>query len=352
MAQHPGSRNFQRWLVIPCRHADSNRAFDLGKIRSTVSAVEEYWNAMAEWFFSVRGGYVLATGALPFGNDPVILPWTIADDAGIAAPERLKRIVDAALSMPNPNPGFQTRPERLWMDWRWFTGIVILKANGGAAGMLPKSPMLLPSGRMQSGKPEGHWLSALPYDVIEMSLDNFSHASLAKEIGRTLGFGAVDDDYDLMGPVPGPLQYTAPVNGAGFGSPDWGGVGPGVSSGLLAGRGWLADWMIQGVDDEGGGGIPLPTVGTVELTPLHRNRTPRGGTVRADIGPYSFELRVPSGWDSGIRNPVVLARDSNGPPTALTVGGRISWGGGPIEITGGGSVTVTALTADHATLSY
>lgn len=348
LPQQPGSRSFQRWLVIPCRHADSKRTFDLGAVRSTVGAVEDYWNAMAAGAFSVRGAYVLATGIEPSGNDPVILPWTMAQDAGISAVDRVKRSVEAALSMPNPNR--PDNPERLWMDWRWFTGIIILKTNGRGARVLRGSPLQLPSGRLPSGKADGHRLPELPYDVIEMSLSEFSQAALARSIGRTLGFGDANDGYDLMGPA-SEAQYTSPVSAASFGSPDWGGTGPGLGSGSLKRKGWLPDALTQ-VIAMGAEGEESPKVGTIELSPLHRRDAPREGVVRADLGPYHFELRVPAGWDSGIPKPVVLARDSAGQVTALELGGHIGWGDEIMDAAGGGRVTVTSLSAERATLSY
>jgi hypothetical protein len=53
----------------------------------------------------------------------------------------VRRTIEAALSMANPL--HSDKPERLWMDWGWFTDIIILKSNGGGAGMVSKRHLLL-----------------------------------------------------------------------------------------------------------------------------------------------------------------------------------------------------------------
>jgi hypothetical protein len=336
LPQTTASRRFQRWLVIPCRHAESTYNFDLSKVRETVTAVEDYWNDMAESAFSFGGGYVLALGADYVGNDPTPLPWNLASDASRPAYERVHTAAYATLNRPYP---VKPQPDQLlWMDWRWFTGIVILRAEGGGAGALD-APMLLDAGSLS------HALPPLSYDMIEMSMDDFSHATLARNIGRTLGLrDRPADRFDLMGPIPGALQYTAP-QAASFGDARWGAMGPGLGTAQLRQRGWLEPSQVKSV---------AHGRGAIELQPVTRAGVKRAGTVRAEIGDHSFELRVPSGWDTGIATPVVLRVDDDQPPVEMQLGARFNWGAEGViaYFIGGGYVDVKAISSTQATLEY
>jgi hypothetical protein len=152
-----------------------------------------------------------------------------------------------------------------------------------------------------------------------------------------------------MGPDGTALRYTAEPDGSGgwiFGDPAWGEMGPSVTTAKLKERGWLADAAIFRPPAN------LSTAaGGLTLSPVYRERQARSGIVRAEIGPYALELRVPSGWDRKIGKPIVLATGPAG-EQVLKAGDSVSWGGDMPELTGGGAIEITAITNDYATIGW
>jgi hypothetical protein len=353
LPQFPGSRHFQRWLVLPCRHAGSSSTFDLGRVRSVLRAAERFWDEMAAGAFSFGGSYVLSSSLSADGNGHIELPWELPKDWELAAPDRVRKSVDAALSMIDPSGG--EHPHRFFQDWRWFTGIIVLRDKGGGAGFLGQMPLpsgVRPTGLGSAAGDMGVRLDPLPYDVIELSYDELDQRRLAQEIGRSVGVGlAPRDSYTVMAQGGTKHAYTAPASGSTFGDVAWGAMGPSVDAGALSGRGWLGGAEID-VKPRSGGKLAKYASGSVTLSPLCRAGARRAGTLRALIGPYAFELRVPSGWDSGLSAPVVLASQVGLPARALTTTGTVSWGSGMPELGGGGHVTVDELDGNHAKLSY
>ncbi len=353
LPQSPGSRHFQRWLVLPCRHAGSSSTFDLGRVRSVLKAAERFWNEMAADEFSFGGSYVLSSSLSWEGDGHIELPWELGEDWELAAPDRVRKSVDAALSMIDPTKG--EHPHRFFQDWRWFTGIIVLRGQGGGAGFLGQLPLpsgVRPTGLGDAADDMGVRLDPLPYDVIELSYDELDHRRLAQEIGRSVGVGlAPRDSYTVMAQGGTTLAYTVPASGSTFGDVAWGATGPSVDAGALSERGWLGGAETT-VTPRVGGRLAKYAAGSVTLSPLCRAGVARGGTLRAMIGPYAFELRVPSGWDSGLPAPVVLASQVGLPVRALTTGASVSWGSVMPQLGGGGHVTVDELDGNHATLSY
>lgn len=351
--QSAASRRFQRWLVLPCRHADDTADFDLGRVRSILGAAERFWNDMSGPAFAFGGSYVLSSSLKNDDNGHIELPWQLAHDSDLSAPDRAAKSVDAALTMIDPAGGKD--PHRFFQDWRWFTGIIVLRRHGGGDGFLGQLPLpsgVLPTGLGGAGGDMGVRLDRLPYDVIELSVDDLTQQRLSQEIGRSVGFPLTPrDSYTVMAQAGTTHAYTAPATGSTFGDVIWGPTGPSVDAGALSERGWLNGNEVT-ITPTTGSSFAKYAAGAVTLSPLCRAAIVRGGTLRLLIGPYAFELRVSSGWDSGLKTPTVLATRVGAPARPLALGESISWGSLIPQIGGGGHVTVDDLDSHHASLSY
>jgi hypothetical protein len=340
LAQTDTARTFKRWLVIPYRASDSTASFAHGKTADLVAAVEQYWRDMAGPAYWTAGAYVLSADSDPNGNGPFVVPWTISQLKQLGLGARVKRVIFAALSLPNP----ENKDETLAMDWRWFTGIILLSCDSNGQGY--GGSMTLDAGV----SPQGTRIGQLPFDVIEVPYPT-TQSILARTVGHALGLGRTDNPYSGMADDGKALVYSAPQNNSPFGKSDWGPMGPSLSSGELRDRGWLPDSAVKVVSPSSGGSS-LTTLGTVTLSPLFRENVGRPGVIRAEIGRYAFELRTPSGWDRGINAPIVLAYGTDPVPLPLGNGDGVAWGGNISALTGGGLIQVTSLTNDEATLTY
>jgi hypothetical protein len=192
-------------------------------------------------------------------------------------------------------------------------------------------------------------LAPLDFDVLELPATGLTHARLAQEVGRSLGFAGSNSPYELMADDATALRYPG-VTGPG----SWGAMGPAVGSASLKDRGWLPDWQVRTVSGQSGGRHPRPTIGSVTLKPLVLEGERRGGVVRLEIGGYALEMRAKSSWDRGIpKSSVVLAYQVGvDSPTLLYAGDEVGSGGNHPEITGGVRVAVTKLTDTEALISY
>jgi hypothetical protein len=253
------------------------------------------------------------------------------------------------------DPSGGKHPHRFFQDWRWFTGVIVLRRHGGGAGFLGQLSLpsgVLPKGLGDAGDDMGVRLGPLSYDVIELSFDELNQQRLAREIGRGIGFEvAPGDSYTVMAQGATSHAYTAPASGPTFGDVAWGAMGPSVDATALSERGWLGG-SEKTVTPQAGNKLVKYAAGSVTLSPVCRADLARGGTLRALIGPYAFELRVPSGWDSGLSSPMVLASQVGAPVQSLTRWESVTWGSAIPQLGGGGHVTVDELDADHASLSY
>jgi hypothetical protein len=348
LGQGPGWRPFGRWLVIPYRASDSTATFDRGELKETLAFAERFWRDMAGPRFATAGGYALSPDAKEDGNGSFLLANTRAEHAARPAADRVAAVVDTALSLPNPVEARQTMP----MDWRWFTGLILVGGDGPSAGYLGQLQLdsgVLPAEISCETSDRPRRLSPLIYDVIELGLKTFNPNQLAVEVGRALGFTDVDHPYSLMGKGDGTFLPSAPIVTA---APDPWPIGPSLSTGELNERGWLDDHQTVVVQPPAGGKTSQPKIGDVTLSPVFTASGGRQGIVRAEIGRYELELRSPSGWDHHLRGPVVVAYEAGADPQPLHLGDELTWGSSVPELSGGGRVQVTALSDTAATLAY
>lgn len=306
-------RDWQRFLLIPYRLTGSTATFDRPKANEVLAAAEQFWRDMAGEYHWLRDSRILASGTDDAGGDPFTANLTAAEAGDPAA--RTVAAVTAALAATNPANNKQVLP----MDWRWFSGIVLLSLDGCEAGYL--GPHDLPSGVFPSEHPDpaydhGDPLPDLPYELIELSAADLSQATLARSLGQAMGFPLSDTPYSLMNSDNTALRFT-PASGAAFGMPTWGPTGPSLTAEELEAHGWLGtDAKYQVTVDESG-----YAQGSIELIPMYDGVSGRSGLVLATIGPYNFQLRGTHGWDSGISDPLVLA---NGIPQRLH--DSVTWG--------------------------
>jgi hypothetical protein len=347
LPQQENARSFARWLVIPYRASDSAAGFDRKKTATILAGVERFWTDMAAGAFSESGGRILTPDKDSGGSGSFTLKDNLSSLGQLSASDRASAVVEAALSSPNPADTGKT----LTMDWRWFTGLILVSVDGfgdGYAGTMAFDAGVFPHEARCETADNPRRLDKLSYELVELPMSGLTFARLAQEIAP--GFSVNDDPYSGMGTDAVAKRYTPPAASAPFGDAAWGPVGPSVSTSELSRRGWLPDNSVHTVVPHGGGGMPPPTVGSVSLSPVFSEKAGRAGVVRAEIGPYAFELRADSGWDRGLGGPIVLAYGIDATP--LSAGQQLSWGGPIPEITGGGRVEVTALSNDSATLAY
>ncbi len=367
----PDARASQRWLVIPYAASDSTATFSRDNASAILAAAEQFWTEMADEKFFVAGGDVLWPDKGPDDSPFRLHGYTVVDkpalppdpkghkkvgtamQADVASLQQLSSatraavVIDQVLRTPNA-----TAPQRvLPIDLRWYTGLVLLSLDGLGDGLI--ASLTLPSGIVPhtqdcNSDDAPDLLGPLPFDVIELPVSTLSQARLAREIGHSIGFADGADTYSLTGPdaaaqrfLPGPST---------FGDSSWGQTGPSVSTGELKRRGWLWPWSTWSPDLA----EQSQAAGSVTIYPF--GRPGHDNPVRAEIGPFAFELRT-GRWDSGLGGPVVLAYDfaaaGDELPLPLHPGDpAITWGGPIPQLSGGGSVAVSELDADHATLVY
>ena len=363
LPQFAGTRSFKRWLILPCVHDGSAKTIDFGALSKALADCQRFWSDMAAGRFYFGGGQIMTLSQFSDGTDPVPLPWKVADEVAMDARARVKATVDAALS---PLPRFGTPgPSVLYQDWRWFTGIVIVREEGEGVGWL--GPMTLDAGVMPSHDPKVHVDATIPpcdaddpgtrhskrqfdfpqleFDVVELSLDGIDEGTLAATLGRETGRALLPlntgDIYTLMSP---------PRQGIMGRFHDF--LGPSLDTDELKQLGWLTEGAVAQVEPNEDGSIGSFSAGAVTLQPVWRDDSHRTGVVRAEIGPYALELRVPSGWDASVAAPVVLAFEKDTLAQELHLGDTLTWGSALIEILGGGRITVAELDEQHAVLAY
>ncbi|MEO5831948.1 MAG: hypothetical protein ABIR83_01090 [Nakamurella sp.] len=345
-----GLRDTARWLVLPYGSSDSTGSYDRGTLEDLVRGAELYWQDMAGAAFWTAGEYVLTPDDHAGKNGFVRVMINLAGLSQLSPAERAGLAMEAALSTWNPADPTRILP----VDLRFFTGIALFSVDGLDAGYVGRMQLdsgVLPktSGCETADHPRR--LEKLPFEVLEVATGTVTLAHLARAMGRAAGFNPAVTPYSGMSEDDSFRYAAVPPS---FGSVDWGPMGPALSSAELLERGWLRPGQVHRVDaTAGGGGLSTPVLGSVVLSPLVPQSGERNGVVRAEIGPFSFELRSSYRWDGGISGaPVVLAYATADAPTLLHAGEQVTWGGRIPEITGGGRVQVTAMSPDAATLSY
>jgi hypothetical protein len=346
----PGSRHSMRWLMVPYVASDSSGSFDRTTGLSVLSAAETFWCDMADGEFYVAGGTALSPDMAADGPDAFKLQEDAATLRALQPADRVHTIVDQLLRWPHPLSG---GGHVLPMDWRWFTGLVLVSLDGIGTGFM--GSMTLHSGVFPGTKAcettdQPVTLEELPFDLIEMGSDALTQSRLAREMGYAIGVADSVDPFSLTGPAGLAMRFAPPAAGSGFGDRAWGTTGPTLSTMELDARGWLPPYAKVTVTT----GESRSASGTVLIRPAYRLGQPRSGVVQATIGPFSFELRTDTGWDSGVGGPVVLAYAAGAgqAPRPMRVGEHITWGGPIPAISGGGDVSVAELSDDFATLSY
>ena len=327
---------FQRWLVLRCAYLDGVAPDSLPDVFNVLTGplgVEEFWTVAA------NGAYFVAGADQVVSHDPDGWIWipggSTADQSdGLAA--RTARAVKATLALK----GTTGNHTPLYLDYRNFTGLLVVRNVP-----LPEigiSRQLLPSGNAlpmlidcPNEKRTGIAAGDLTYDVIEVGTNHLTHAHIAAAIGQSLGLSPSETDpYDVMGP--GSYSSVIPTHAA------YGSAGPRPSTETLKALSWLPASRIA--QPEGTIGAPIGA-GYVTLGAL-RTMATNGLPVRAEIGPYSFELRTTNDaqyWDWGLPAEwAVIARTEGAPPTALGALGSVTWGSATAVI-GGGFVKVLSI---------
>ena len=356
------SSRWQRWLVLPCSYAAASGTAttplgidDIAQLFVHDGGIESFWNEMAAGAHFVAATWtVSAKGNL--SRDWIDLGYTAQIDQARSPADRVRAAIDVVLALKNPTQ--TTAP--LYLDWRGFTGIIVVRNEDVGDGYLGQ--LKLPTGNTLPYRVEcdkemktGGAAGDRRFDVIELGSGALEHARIAREIGRSLGLAeAPDDRFTVMSIHPQPYSFDNPI-------PDWGRTGPALDTDALATLGWLPDEQIrhvsvpQGQRLAGGSVLLVPwSVATHRSRWGTRHRLPP--IVRLEIGPLSFECRTRDGWDRGfppeLQEVVLARRKDEDTPTALVEGQSIGWGGALREISGGGEVRVTSLSADGAELQY
>jgi hypothetical protein len=364
------SYRWQRWLILPCAYRSLPRTrggapdvpigyqalADL--LHSGPGDVESFWNDMS------HGAVQFAGGSTVSGRGNIELQWiplsySAATDAKRSAEERVGAAVTAALALKNP-----TRIKSpLYLDWRFFTGIIIARNQEIGDGYL--GLLQLPTGNTlrhdidctketKTGDAAGPRL----FQVIELSVSALTHAGISRAIGESLGLPSEPEDrFTVMSERGDRFWFRDPQR------PEWGATGPSLSTDALKSLGWLRDWEVFVPEIPSG---QRSTRGNLRLLPLNARgvkmpfqRVSTPSYVRLEVGPYGFECRTRERWDAGFPpelQAVVLARElePSGPvkPIALTQGQSIAWGSPLRRILGGGEVKVTSLSSSGAVLEY
>jgi hypothetical protein len=339
---------WQRWLVLPCLYPDEPVPTKTVKdITAIFQAGETFWQDMANGSFPTGGGSVLSgLGSIDGAWISMQTPW--ATEQNEPPDDRVRRSIDETLALKRP------KSDKLpfYLDWRYFTGIIILRNVDLGSGW-----------HGELGLPSGNWLKSLPdcpndthtedsagplpFRVIEVGQDSISQAGLARAIGRSLSLADSNDYFDLMGR--GTYRYTPPASGAKIGVPVWGPTGPGLSTETLKQMNWLDDdRTFVATVPQGQNWVH----GSVSLTPV-THASDRSGYVRAEIGPFAFEVRTNDRWDSGLPDEAaVLLHDPIHGDRKMLQGEAVSTGSLLRRIAGGTDVTVVALSSAGAGLEF
>ena len=353
----------QRWLVIPCTYnGDPSKGYTQKDLDCLLKDVEGYWSDVSGGASNIGGHYVLQPA-----RDGILryVVSATADDVRNQTPaQRVQALIEVVRNDPSPlkSGTLPFLPLPRFLDWRWFTGIIVLSdlpATGGylgrirlPSGNLPKSA-ITPDGGFNAveQQPIGDGFGPLNFDVIEAGLDRATAAALNMAVGASLALQTTTGDpYHLMNTDPGTLR-AAPTD-------KWGPNGPFISTDQMDSLGWLAerDLVVQ---------IPYEqssTGGRATLVPLTK-RSELPGWLRLNFGPVRCECRYREGLDDALpAGTVVLVWDPSGVPRALRQGESIGWVGAtlidgaasalPLKVFGGGSLTVLTADSSGATIGY
>jgi len=353
----------QRWLVIPCTYnGDPAKGYTAGDLDGLLQDVEGYWSDVSGGASNIGGHYVLQPARA--GILRYVVPAN-ADDVRDQTPEqRVQALIEVVRNDFSPlnsdKEPFLPLPR--FLDWRWFTGIIVisdLPATGGylgrmrlPSGNLPRSAVT-PNGGFNAveQQPIGDGFGPLNFEVIEAGLDRATAAALNMAVGASLALQTTTGDpYHLMNTDSGTLRAAT--------DDEWRLDGPFISTDQMDSLGWLAgrDLVVQ---------IPYEqssTSGRATLVALTK-RSEQQGWLRLNFGPVRCECRYSEGVDAALpAGTVVLVWDSSGVPHALRQGESISWVGAtliegaasalPMKVFGGGSLTVLATDGSGATISY
>ena len=349
------SYRWQRWLVLPCRYegtaAPAGRAGH-ATLSELLSDVEAFWSDTA------RGHHYFTAGSVitPYGDTKppfeggrardawIALPYDAATDRARPAQERVRQAVHAALRLRNPTNTKIRAP--LYLDWRSFTGIIVLRSapdiGDGYLGELE-----LPTGNTLADPIDcpvetrvGDAAGERMFQVIELASSQLTQAGVAVAVGESLGLERPPDDpFTLMSARADARRYVDPRVGP---------SGPAVDTSALRQLGWLEDSEIHRMSPPAGA---TTSGGRVHLVAVSNRGN---GAVCAEGGPYRFECRVPTGADVGLPGPLVLARETaNGAaPRVLRAGDQLSWSSGALGLADSGHARVVSLTTDGAVLDY
>ena len=304
---------------------------------------------MSQGAVHFAGGYTLSSRG-DVEQEWILLNYSAATDAKRSAEERVRAAVTTALALKNPT----NRKNPLYLDWRFFTGVIIARSAEVGDGYL--GLLQLPTGNTlpedidckketRTGDAGGPRL----FQVIELPASALTHSGISRAIGESLGLATeTEDRFTVMSE----REDAFRVNES----------GPALSTDGLKSLGWLRDWELfrPEIASE-----QQSTRGTIRLLPLSARsakvqfRRISTAYVRLEAGPYSFECRTREGWDSGLPadlDAVVLARElapsGAAKPIVLAQGQSLSWGSPLRRILGGGEVKVTSLSKAGAVLEY
>jgi hypothetical protein len=353
----------QRWLVIPCTYnGDPTQGATRDELDGLLDDVEGYWNDVSGGGSNIGGHYVLQP-ARP-GILRYVIPAAVDDVQNQTSAQRVQTIIERVRNdlSPMKSSTFPFLPLPRFLDWRWFTGIIVisdLPTTGGYLGSLRLSSGNLPKSAVTPGggfnavaqQPIGEGFGSLNFDVIEAGLDRATAAALNMAVGASLALQtATGDPYHLMNTDPDTLREAT--------ADKWSPNGPFISTDQMDSLGWLAgrDLVVQ---------IPYEqnfTSGRATLVALTK-RSEEPGLLRVNLGPVRCECRYSEGLDAALpAGTVVLVWDSSGVPRALRQGESISWVGAtlvngapaglPLKVFGGGSLTVIAADSSGATIGY
>jgi hypothetical protein len=353
--RHPVHENrWQRWLVLPCAYPDvATNPKSTTELRDLFNqGVEPFWEQLGWDAFHVAGGFVVsAQGDKGDAWIPLTTPSTV--EAGLTSLRRVQDAVQVALGLNNPvsRPSGPVTP--LYLDWRWFTGIIVIHNARIGAGYIGETgfwtgntPSTLPDCPNTTTTGSAGGLAS--YKVIELGSDSLSQAAIAQAIGNSLGLPRGGQDrFDLMCDLQGTHRYLAPDDNGPI-KASWGFCGPCLSTDSLKRLDWLDSSRVFVAKVAQG---RQWTSGSITLAPtLHKEYE---GYRRAEMGPYALECRIAESWDGGMSEPAaVLLYEAGVVTRILKKGDGHSWGGSLYRLGGGGSFAVTALSPFGATIWY
>ena len=208
----------QRWLVIPCTYnGDPTAGATQGELDALLQDVEGYWSNVSGGGANIGGHYVLQP-ARP-GILRYVVPMSPADALAQTPSQRVQRIMEVVQRDLSPlkSGTFPFLPLPRWLDWRWFTGIIVindLPTSGGfigtlrlPSGNLPKSATTTEGFNAVQQEPIGDGFGLLNFAVIEAGIDRATAASLNIAVGASLDLQATaGDPYHLMNGDAGTLR--------------------------------------------------------------------------------------------------------------------------------------------------